>query len=249
MRKLVAIGGGEIGRPGYPIETTEIDRKIIALTGKSKPKAMLLPTASGDSDMYFDCFRKHFGEGLGCNTDVLHLINAKPGKQEIEEKILGSDIVYVGGGNTARMMRIWRRLGVDEVLRNAWDKGIVLSGLSSGAICWFRFGCSDSHKFSDPNASLIRVGGMNLHNAGLCPHYDVELDRRPKLHEMMKKTPGVAIALDNCCAVEIVDLSFRVICSRENAHGYRVYRAKGTVVEEELPSDGKYRPLTDLLNN
>lgn len=247
MRKLVAIGGGEIGRPGYEIETTEIDRDIIALTGKSRPRALLIPTASADSDMYFDCFQKHFGSGLGCGTDVLHLVKSRPTRQEIEEKILGSDLVYVGGGNTARMLRIWRKSGADDILRRAWDKGIVLSGLSAGAMCWFRFGCSDSRRYSNPGASLIRITCMNLHNASMCPHYDVEPDRRPKLHEMMARTPGVAIALDNCCALEIVDSSFRLIRSRDSARGYRVYRSKGTVREEELPRDGNYRPLTGLL--
>jgi len=76
----------------------------------------------------------------------------------------------------------------------------------------------------------------------------VELGRRPKLHEMMKKTPGVAIALDNCCAVEIVDSSFRVIRSRESARGFRVYSSKGTVFEEDLACDGEYRPLAGLLD-
>ena len=248
MRKLVAIGGGEIGRPGYNIETTEIDHEIVALTGKSRPRALLIPTASGDSEMYFDCFQKHFGDGLGCATDVLHLIKSRPAGQEIEEKILGSDLVYVGGGNTARMLRIWRKCGVDDILRKAWDRGIVLSGLSAGAICWFRFGCSDSRKYSDPDASLVRITGLNFLNASLCPHYDVEADRRPKLHEMMVRTPGIAIALDNCCALEIADSSYRLVRSRGSARGYRVYRAAGTVVEEELPRDGKYRPLTGLLS-
>ena len=249
MGKIVAIGGGEIGRPGYPIETTEIDRQIIKLTGKTRPRVLLLPTASSDSDVYLEAFEKHFGKRLGCKTDVLLLVKARPhSMQEIEEKILGSDAVYVGGGNTARMMRIWRKLGVDKVLRKAYGKGIVLSGLSAGAICWFRYGSSDSRKFANPDAGLIRIQGLGFINALVCPHYDVEEDRKPKLKEIMKKTPGVAIALDNCSAIEIVDVSYRVLSSRNGAHAYRVYWSRGRFYEEAIPIEPVYKPLTTLLS-
>jgi dipeptidase E len=246
MGKIVAIGGGHIGALGNPIETTQIDLEIITLTGKRSPRALLIPTASGDSDSYSDAFRQHYGERLGCSTDILSLIRTKPTRSEIEDKILGSDLVYVGGGNTLRMMRLWRRLGVDDVLRDAFDRGIVLSGISAGAICWFRFGSSDSRKYANPDASLIRVHGMDIFGGVLCPHYDTELDRRPKLHEMMSKISGVAIALDNCCALEIVEDQQRLLRSKDTAHGYRVYRKHGRVVEEELPCDGDYRALISL---
>lgn len=110
--KIIAIGGGEIGRPGYPIETEEIDREIIRLSGKKHPKVLFIPTASGDSPLYYETFKKYYGEKLGCKTDVLYLLKTKPSLEEIREKILNSDIVYVGGGNTLRMLKRWRKLGV-----------------------------------------------------------------------------------------------------------------------------------------
>src|SRR3989344_6273389 len=145
--KIIAIGGGEIGRPGYPVETTKIDKEIITLTGKQKPRLLFVPTASSDTESYFEVVKKHFGKRLGCKTDVLYLIKEKPSKKEIEEKIFQSDIVYVGGGNTLKMMKVWRNTDVDKVLKEAYGKGIVLSGVSAGSICWFRWGNSDSRRF------------------------------------------------------------------------------------------------------
>src|SRR3989338_5960150 len=98
--KIVAIGGGEIGRPGYPVETTKIDKEIIALTGKTNPRLLFIPTASSDSELYYETVKKHFGKTLGCKTDVLYLINKDLSKKEIEQTIFGADIIYVGGGNT-----------------------------------------------------------------------------------------------------------------------------------------------------
>jgi dipeptidase E len=236
MRAIVAIGGGEIGRPGYPVETTAIDEHILRLTRKARPRIVFLPTASGDSELYYDTFQEHFGGRLGCRTDVLRLLGQPPSESDIRDKILGSDAVYVGGGNTMRMLRIWRKLGVDAVLRQAWDQGVVLSGLSAGAICWFRYGSSDSRKFSDPAAGLMRISALGFVNLSLSPHYDVEEDRKSGLQDMMLRTPGVAIALDNCSAIEITDDRFRVLTSRPNAKAYRAYWSRGVYHEEVLTS-------------
>lgn len=209
---------------------------------------MFLPTASGDPQAYCDSFEEHFGGRLGCRTDVLRLVDQRPSDSEIREKILGSDAVYVGGGNTARMLRIWRRLGVDSVLREAWDQGVVLSGLSAGAMCWFRFGSSDSRMFADPSAGLMRLSCLGLVNTSLCPHYDVEEARKPGLRQMMLRTPRVAIALDNCSAIEITDDRYRVITSKPDANACRVYWSRGAFHEEPMSRDGDYRHLPELLS-
>ena len=86
MKKIVAIGGGEIGRPGFPIETTEIDKEIIKLTSKKNPKVLFIPTASSDSESYYKIVKKYFGDKLGCKTDVLYLIKEKITKKEIKRK-------------------------------------------------------------------------------------------------------------------------------------------------------------------
>jgi dipeptidase E len=243
----VAIGGGEIGRPGYPIETTSIDKEIIRLTGKKKPKLLFIPTASSDSESYFEVVKKHFGKRLGCQTEVLYLINKKHSKAEIEEKIFNSDVVYVGGGNTSLMMKVWRKTGVDQILKQAYQKGIVLSGLSAGAVCWFKWGNSDSKRLNNPKADLVKVAGLGLINALCCPHYDIEKDRKLDLKKMMKRTAGVAIAFDNCCAIEIIDNKYRIISSRLSANAYKVYWKVNKYYQEIIPKEENWNSLKVLL--
>jgi dipeptidase E len=245
--KIIAIGGGEIGRPGYPIETRKIDREIIRLTGKKHPKALLLPTASGDSPLYWQTFKKYYGQKLGCKTNVLWLTKGKLLPKETKKMILDSDIIYVGGGNTLKMLKIWRKLGVDKILEDAGKKGVVLSGVSAGAICWFKYGNSDSGKFGPRKSKkLIKVRGIELLPLIACPHYDIEKFRRPSLIRMIKKNGGLSIALENCSALEVVDNQYRIIISSKKAHAFRLYRCNGKVVEEKLPSDQKFRPLKEL---
>lgn len=247
MRKIVALGGGEIGRPGYPIETTKIDKEIIKLTGKKNPKLLFIPTASSDSESYFRVVKKYFGKRLGCKTDVLYLIKEKLSKKEIRGKILRSDVIYVGGGDTLKMMKIWRKKGADKILKEAWEKGIVLSGLSAGSICWFRWGNSDSRRFTNPNAGLIKVSGLGLINAFHCPHFNFEKDRKPNLKRMMKRTPGIAIAIENCCAIEVIDDKYKIIDSKQLANAYKVYWKGNKYHEERIKKEKKLRLLNDLL--
>ncbi|NTU73102.1 type 1 glutamine amidotransferase-like domain-containing protein [Candidatus Roizmanbacteria bacterium] len=245
--KIVAIGGGEIGRPGFPVETTKIDKEIIVLTGKKNPKLLFLPTASSDSDKYVNIVQEHFHKRLGCEVDILYLLNKKVSRQEMEEKVFGTDIIYVGGGNTLKMMNIWRKIGLDKILLEAVNKGIVLSGVSAGAICWFRYGSSDSRRFTNPEADLIRVRGLGLIPILLCPHYDVEVDRKANLKDLMKKTSGVAIAVENCCAVEIVNDQYKIIESKPTANAYKVYWQQGKYVEERIEKTNEFAPLQELL--
>ncbi len=115
MGKIVAIGGGELRNS----ETSDIDREVIRLTGKPRPKALFIPTASYDSVDYWTAFQSVYGEDLGCDTNVMYLLADHPPLQQIEEMILTSDLIYVGGGNTLKMMRRWRKLGVDQMLKAA----------------------------------------------------------------------------------------------------------------------------------
>ena len=105
-KAIVAIGGGEIRTRG----TADIDREIIRLSNKKHPKVLFIPAASSDSERYCRNFTEYFGKFLKCHTDVLLLVDAPPSAQEIERKIFSSHVVYVGGGNTLHMMRVWRRI-------------------------------------------------------------------------------------------------------------------------------------------
>lgn len=249
-RKIVAIGGGRIMLPaGKQPQTLKIDEEIIRLSGKRNPDFLFVPTASLDDEDYCKRIRKHFSDSLACHYDELLLYRDRPQKSEIRKKILAADIIYVGGGNTLRMMNLWRNLGVDIFLHQARRKGAVLSGLSAGCICWFRQGNSDSRKFADAtNQTLIKVSGLNLVDALICPHYDVESHRQPALQEMMKKTPGIAIALDNGAAIEIVNDEYRIITSLKNKNGWKVYWHGGECKKLKLPKDGPFLTLTSLLS-
>lgn len=245
--KIVAIGGGEIGRPGYLIETTKIDKEIISLTRKKHPRLLFIPTASSDSESYFEVVQKYFGKKLGCKTDILYLIKSKLNKMQIEEKVFNSDIIYVGGGNTAKLMRVWKKNELDKILKKAGKKGIILSGLSAGSICWFKYGLSDSRKFNNPKAKLIKVKGLGFINALHCPHYDFEANRKKELKQIMKKTSGVAIAIDNCCAIEFIDDQYRVISSKRDANAYRVYWKENKFYEEIILRVKKQNSLFEIL--
>ena len=244
MGKIVAIGGGEI----KDLDTLPIDKEIISLTGKQHPKALFIPTASNDAEGYWQTFQKVYGELLGCKTEVLYLVKENPIQKEIEDKVLGADLIYVGGGNTLKMLRTWRKYGVDKILRRAYEKDIVLSGLSAGAICWFRYGCSDARKFSNPlDASFMRIKGLGLINATVSPHHISEQHRDEGLVKLMQNTPGMAIALDDNCAIEIAGDSYRILHSKEGVTAKKVYYSQGKMHREKLRVDKRYLPLSQLL--
>lgn len=243
MKRIVAIGGGEIGRPGFPVETTKIDREIIRLTGKKKPRVLFIPTASGDSEGYWKVWQRHYGQRLECVTDVLWLHRNRPTKSEIRRKIMSTDIIYVGGGNTFRMLRVWKKFGIDAMLRNAWREGIVMTGLSAGSLCWFAGGPSDFRRLKNPKAPLMRISGLGLISALHAPHYDVERDRPAALRRMTKGISSIGIGIDNCCALVVVDDTYRIIRAKHTAKAHRVFWKKGKYIEEEIRDPGTLRDL------
>ncbi len=245
MKKVVAIGGGEIGRKGYQIETKKIDEEIIKLSSKTSPTILFIPTASKDSKGYISDFEKYFGKKLGCITDVL-LLNKNTTKEYIRKKIFSSDIIYVGGGNTLRMMTTWRKLGVDKILKEAYEKEIVIAGLSAGAICWFNYGHSDSKRFVSKNVSwnFIKVRGLGWFNFTFCPHYHFE-KREKDFETMINRDNGIGLAFDNKTAIEIIDDKFRILKSNKKAKAYRLFKKNGKVITEELKTED-FKPLSIL---
>lgn len=253
MGKIIAIGGGEMGRPkedgsgNYPVETTPIDMEIIKLTSKPNPRLLFIPTASHDSLDYYEVVKKHF-IGLGCSeVNALYLSDKSLTKTKIEHLISSHDAIYIGGGNTLRMMNVWRKMNVDNMLNKAHENNVVLSGISAGSICWFSYGSSDSRKLSKGSAKLIKVTGLGYIDAVHCPHYDFETFRQIDLRRMMKSTSKVAIALDNCSALEVIDDKYRIITSKPTAKARKIYWKRGEYIVQEIAADGKYRSLQDLV--
>lgn len=246
MGKIVVMGGGEIKE----FETLPFDKRIVKLTKKKHPKALFIPTASGEPEGYIKTFNKIYGEKLGCKTDVLLLLKTKPTKKELRQKILSSDLIYVGGGNTLRMMKRWRFLGVDKILKEAYRKGIVLSGISAGGICWFEAGHSDSMSFYHPDDwNPIKVKGLGLIKGIHCPHFNGEtrgIKRRNNFAKFMKKYSAVGIAIDNHCAMEFIDGKYKVITAKKDRHSYKVFKKRGKVIIEEIPESKEYKPISNL---
>lgn len=246
-KTIVAIGGGKIATR----QTLRIDREIIRLSNKRNPSLLFIPTASSDSAVYWKKVREYFGGFLKCKTDVLFLMKEKPSRQQIRSKISAADIIYVGGGNTLQMMRIWRRLGVDKLLIAAYKKGTILAGVSAGSICWFDSGHSDSMSFFNPRKwEYIKVRGLGLVNGILCPHYNsttLGVPRRKHFRDMIQKTGGIGIAIENNCAIEFIDGRFyRVISSKPNSRAFKVYKSGGKVIAEQIRQEKQLAPVESL---
>jgi dipeptidase E len=237
-RTIVAIGGGQIRTRS----TLTIDREIIRLTGKKRPSLLFVPTASSDSEICCRRAQEYFGGVLKCRTDVLLLLNDRPSHATIRDRIFAADIIYVGGGNTLMMMRVWRRLGVDKLLRSAYENGCVLCGISAGAICWFDSGHSDSMSFTSPKKwKYIKVRGLGLLPGTFCPHYNGMTSGQPRrsdFREMIRKTPGAGLGVENNCAIEFLDgRAFKVIRSKPHAGAYRLCKSNGRVLTRRIPAN------------
>ncbi len=246
MGSIVAIGGGDVST----LVTQPIDEEIIKLSGSLNPNALFIPTASSDSVENSEGFDRAYRESYGCDTDVLYLLGEAPSRESIAEKIDWADVIYVGGGNTLKMMRRWRRLGVDDLLRSAYSEGAVLCGVSAGAICWFDSGHSDSMSFYSPDDwSYIAVTGMGLLSGLACPHYNGEtagVPRRHDFHDMLKRKGGNGLAIDNDCAVALTSDGYRVIAATPGAGAYSLYVQQGEVVERALPVSSEYLPAETI---
>jgi len=249
MEKMVLIGGGEIGRPGTKVETTKLDKETIKLTKKKHPRLLFIPTASSDSDGYVKVIKKHFGKRLRCKVDSLLLLRDKYTRKEMEKKIMVADIIYVGGGNTLMMMKKWKSLGVDKMLKRASKKGIVFSGLSAGVICWFEYGHSDSLSFYGKKFNYIRVRGLGLVKGIHCPHFDSGTKgklRKNSFRKFMLKYSDMGIAIDEKCAIIIKGKEYKIVGVKKSNNAYKVYRIKGKVVMKKIEKSEKFRPIDEL---
>ncbi|MGD6873430.1 Type 1 glutamine amidotransferase-like domain-containing protein [Sutcliffiella horikoshii] len=226
MKQLIALGGG-----GFSMEPENpfLDRYILQQTGKPTPKICFIPTASGDADNYIARFYQFF-EKEECVPSHLSLFN--PPTRDFEAFLLDKDIIYVGGGNTRNLLILWKEWGLDVILKKAYDKGVLLAGISAGSICWFQEGVTDSYgDVLEPIQCLGFIEGSN------CPHYDGEVKRRPSYQELVANKniiPG--IATDDGVALHYVNNKLEhIVSSRPSAKAYEVYFEK-KLIEEELPT-------------
>ena len=224
MKVIVPIGGGEISNK----TTLDIDKYIINLVNKDIKKVLFVPTASGDFESYINKFKDYY-TSLGCEVDTLLLTKAS-NDNLIRSKIFSSDIIYIGGGNTAKMMRIFKRTHVNDYLKLAYEKGIILTGLSAGAMAYFTNGYSDSNRSTNINASLCEVKCLNLLPYCFCPHYNEE--ERKSFDEFVNNKNYNGIAIDDNCAIVFIDEKInKVIKSDKNANAYFINNEKKEIIK------------------
>lgn len=216
-------GGGFSMEPENPL----LDEYVLSRSPEANPSVCLLPTASGDSDYLITRFYTAFHR-LPCCPRHLSLFRQPV---DLEKRIMDSDIIYVGGGNTRNMLAIWKSCGMDLLLRKAWESGIVLSGLSAGAICWFEEGHTDS------TGTLGRLDCLGFLEGSCSPHYDGEVDRKPSYRQLLKQGKlSSGLALDDGAAALFIDKELaEIVTSRPQARAFRVKASDGDIVEESLP--------------
>ncbi len=225
-RHIVAMGGG-----GFSSGNSMLDRYALSLVQADRPRVCFIPTASGDDPGYTLEFYQAYSS-YGCDPFVLNLFSREI--DDIRAFLLGMDMVYVGGGSTANLLAVWRLHGVDSALEEAWYAGVVLSGLSAGANCWFDASTTDSYLLGKADALNDGVGFIP---GSFCPHYSSEPERRPNYMRMV--AGGVlpaGYACEDGSAVHFRGTELKTAVSVDgDAQAFRVARVDEGATEDPLP--------------
>lgn len=222
-QRIVAMGASSVlaSSTDWPLHQFLLD-----LSGRDRPRICFLGTGSGEDASY----RAGFYATFARHADASHLNLFERTVDDPGAFLLEQDVIFVGGGNTANLLAVWRVHGVDKALKAAWEQGVVLAGPSAGGICWFEGGLTDSF---GPGLAPLR-DGLKLLPGSFCPHYDSESLRRPRYEEVV----GSGELPDGYAADDGVGLLFNgrhleeVVASMPGQHAYRVERRKGNAVEE-----------------
>jgi dipeptidase E len=224
-------GGGFTAGPGDPA----LDELVLHLTRRPRPRLCLLPTAGGDSEYQIRRFYETFGDRL-CDPSHISLFRLGRHPVPLREHLLAQDAIYVGGGSMVNLLAIWRAQGLDAILREAWQSGIVLAGISAGSMCWFEWGVTTSSGAPAPSAGLGFLTGSNS------VHHDSEPARRPVYLEAVRTgaiPPGWAV--DDGAALIFRETGLtEVVTARKSARAYEVTHAG----ERELPARALTTPVT-----
>ena len=225
--QIIALGGG--GFSSEP-DNPSLDQFILGCARRPSPSVCFIPTASGDAPSYIEAFYAAY-RGFDCTPTHLPFFDRTP---DLRSAVLSQDVIYVGGGNTKSMLAVWREWGLIPLLKEAYQSGTVLAGISAGAICWFRQGLTDSYA-----QELDALDCLGFLDGSCSPHYDGEVDRRPSYHRLVlsgRIAPGYA--LDDGVAAQFVDGRLRrAVSSRPEAQAYRVEVREGALAEDPVPTD------------
>ncbi len=208
-KRLICIGGGELKEK----ETIEIDRyiadivkaRIAAETPEGEePRrglALFVPTASHDTRSYYNSFHKMYTGQFGLKTDVALTVYGEMDTEKIHDKFRTADMIYVGGGDPIYMLQHWQEKGMLEFIREAYERGALLCGLSAGAICWF------SEMFTDAGNEGYKLReGLGWLEGRICPHYN---ERADEFDAAVLADGTGGIALENLSAIEFINDEFK----------------------------------------
>ena len=212
MRQVIAIGGGGFGRTQV---SNLIEQYILDQTSKTKPKICFIPTATGDLDSYIVNFYSVFTK-LKCEPSHISFFKRTI---DLQAHIQKQDAIFVGGGNTKSMLAVWRDWGLDLILKDAYDRGVVMSGVSAGAICWFEGGLTDSWA-----SDLKMMECMNFIPGNCAPHYDEEPERRPATKQFLEnKSIDFMYGIEGGAALHFIDeIPNSTIQFKKNKYAYKV---------------------------
>ena len=222
---ILALGGGGFSTDG---DNPLLDEYVLSLARSPRPKVCFVGTASGDSEVYrlrfYEAFARH-------HCTPAHLPLFARTLHDLRPFLLDQDVIYVGGGNTANLLAVWRLHGLDSILREALTQGTVLCGVSAGSLCWFECGVTDSF---GPLAPLH--DGLRFLPGSNCPHYDGEPERRPIYHRLIADgtLPAGYAAEDGSALHFIGDQLAKIVTSRPTAAAYRVERKDDKAIETRL---------------
>ena len=221
--QIVALGG--LGEDDD--SAGRLVRFALGLTGKDRPRVCLVPTATNELAEY----TVRFYENLSGVADCSHVSFFPWPRAGLREHVLVQDAIFVSGGNTANLLAIWRAHGFDEIIREAWEQGIVLAGSSAGMICWFEAGVTDSF---GPQLEGMR-DGLGFLPGSACPHYDGEERRRPVYTRLVANGFPAGMAADDAVGLHYVGTELReAVTVREGAHAYRVEPGNEIAIEPRL---------------
>ena len=229
MKQCVLIGGGNTRLPDY--ETKLIDEEIVKMTKKENPNFLFIGLASSHSDSYYDTMKSIYKD-LGCNTVYLKKSNIINNPDIVKNKIYDADIIYIGGGDTVKLMHDVKEYKIDKLLLEAYKKGTVLVGISAGAILLSEKGFSDSLIERKESTKHEFIKGLNFVNISFCPHYHSNQEKTKDLEEYLKKHNEEVYCLENGTALKIVNNKITVIKSLK-AKSYKV-TYKNKLIEKEI---------------
>ncbi|MBE5739914.1 MAG: peptidase E [Clostridiales bacterium] len=175
MKKIIAIGGGELRER----TTMKIDEYIAKLAkehaGENRANALFIPTASHDYMPYYNTFHKVYTGVFNIKTDVALTVFKEPDMEKMRAKFEKADMIYVGGGDTVFMIEHWKQSGLLPLIKEAYERGVIIAGLSAGAICWFSDIYTDSTAALGEGDKYAMFEGLNWIKGKISPHYNARM--------------------------------------------------------------------------